>query len=259
MRSRAFFSRMVWIGVLLFIYSPLVVLVVSSFNASRFSGAWEGFTVRWYQRLFQDRDLARALGNTVVVACVSVVVSTVLGTLAGVVLSRYRTRLQSIHRVLVLLPLVMPDILMGISLLLLFVSLGVRLSLLTVIIGHITFCVSYVAGTVQSRMATFDTHVVEAARDLGATGWRLVVMVYLPLLWPAVLSGALLSLTLSLDDFVITFFTAGPGSSTLPIQIYSMIKFGTPPVINALSTIFVMLTFGLVFLYQRLGKRSIEL
>lgn len=240
---------------LIFIYLPLVVLMVNSFNASRVSSVWGGFSLQWYEKLFHDRHLLRSVRNTVIVTLTSVVVSTLLGSLAGVSLARYKSRLQKIHSGFVALPLIMPDILIGISLLLFFISFKVRLSLWTIIIGHITFNISYVASTVQARFRNFDFTLVEAAQDLGADKWQVLWRIYLPQLAPAILSGAMLAMTLSLDDFIISFFTAGPGASTLPIQIYSMIRHGSPPVINALSTIFIVFTFIFLLIYQRVSRR----
>ncbi len=244
------------VSVILFFWIPILVLVVNSFNASRFGSVWGGFSLKWYIKLFEDRNVWRSLENTTIVAVVSTSVSLVFGSLAGFTLYRYKSNLQKIHLGLVSLPLVIPDILMGMSLLLFFISLKVRLSLFTVILGHITFCISYVAVTILARLQDFDYRVVEAARDLGARGWVLFRRIYIPLLFPGLLAGAMLSLTLSLDDFIITFFTAGPGSSTLPLQIYSMIKFGTPPMINALSTLFLMITFLIAFAYQKISRRN---
>ena len=252
---KALFPRVFLVLTLFFIYLPLIILMVNSFNSSRFSTVWGGFSFKWYIKLFQDRNIRRALLNTVIVAASSVAVSTVLGTIAGIVLVKFRSAFQKFHRTLITLPLIVPDILMGISLLLFFIAAGFRLGLLTIIIGHITFSISYVAATVQARFQDFDFSVVEAAQDLGADNFKVFYKIYLPLLSPGIISGAMLALTLSLDDFVITFFTAGPGSSTLPIQIYSMIRFGTPPVINALSTIFICITFIIVLIYQRSRRR----
>jgi len=243
-------------AVLLFFWVPIIILVVNSFNGSRFGSVWGGFSLKWYVKLFGDRSVWRSLQNTAIVASVSTAVSLVLGSLAGFTLFRYKTKLQRFHLGLVSLPLVIPDILMGMSLLLFFISLKIRLGLLTVILGHITFCISYVAVTILARLQDFDYRIVEAARDLGAKGWVLFMRIYMPLLAPGLLAGAMLSLTLSLDDFIITFFTAGPGSSTLPLQIYSMIKFGSPPMINALSTLFLMVTFLIAFAYQRISRRN---
>jgi spermidine/putrescine transport system permease protein len=255
-RSRSLFPRIVLIATMVFIYVPLIILIVNSFNDSRFSSVWGGWSLRWYRELFDDRDIGRAIRNSAIVAVAAVAGSTVLGPLAGIVLSRHRNRLQSVHQGIVTLPLIMPDILMGISLLLFFIAVQVRLGLVTIVIGHITFCISYVSATVQARLQDFDYSVIEAARDLGAGPLTVFFRVYLPLLMPGILAGAMLALTLSLDDFVITFFTAGPGSSTLPIQIFSMIRFGSPPVINALSTLFIGLTFLIVLVYQRTTRSA---
>ncbi len=248
-------SRIILVAVLLFIYAPLIVLIINSFNASRFSTIWGGWSLKWYFELFSDKALGRSIINTCIVALVSVSVSTVLGTLAGVVLARYSSRLKKAHQLIVTLPLIMPDLLMGISLLLFFIAAGMKLSLITIIIGHITFSISYVASTVQARFQGFDFHIIEAARDLGAGRYTVLRRVYLPMLAPGIAAGAMLALTLSLDDFVITFFTAGPGASTLPIHVYSMIRFGNPPVINALSTLFIAGTFLLLLIYQRIIRR----
>lgn len=250
------FPIIITIVVLFFIWVPIIVLVVNSFNASRLGSVWGGFSFKWYEKLFQERSVWRSFENTVIVAVVSTTISLILGTLAGFTLYKYKSKLQKAHMGLISLPLVIPDILMGMSLLLFFISIKVKLSLFTVILGHTTFCVSYVAVTILARFQDFDYHIVEAARDLGAKGWTLLKRIYIPMLFPALLSGAMLSITLSLDDFIITFFTAGPGASTLPLQIYSMIKFGTPPVINALSTLLLMFTFLIAFVYQKISKRS---
>ncbi len=255
MKKRSAFPMIILILTVVFFYLPLVVLVVNSFNASRVSSVWGGFSLKWYEKMISDRNLLRSVRNTVIVTGVSVLCSTVLGSLAGVSIARFKSRLQKAHSIFITLPLIMPDILIGISLLLFFISFRIRLSLLTIIIGHITFCVSYVASTVQARFQNFDFSLIEAARDLGADRGQVLWKIYLPLLAPGILSGAMLAMTLSLDDFIISFFTAGPGSSTLPIQIYSMIRHGSPPVINALSTLFIAFTFIVLLFYQRISRR----
>lgn len=241
--------------VLVFFYLPIGFLVMNSFNASRFSSNWGGFSTRWYVRLTERPDMLAALGNSVRVAVAASVAAMVLGTLAALVLNRYRTRLQGAHRMLVTVPLVLPDILMGMSLLLLFVSLGVTLNLATVTLAHITFCLSYVALVVQARLQDFDWHMVEAARDLGATRFQAFRKITLPLLAPGILAGGLLAFTISIDDYVVTFFVKGPGADTLPTLVYSMIKKSRDlPVINALSTIMLVLTFAVVAVSQRLVR-----
>ena len=244
------------IAVLVFFYLPILVLIVHSFNASRFSGSWEGFSWRWYIRLFTERDIWHALRNTLVVAVGVTLVSMVLGTVAAFALHRYHSRLQRVHYTLIYTPLVVPDILMGMSLLLFFVALGVQLGLFTIFLAHTSFCVSYVAMVVLARLQDFDFSVIEAAQDLGANWWTATWRVLLPLLAPGIAAGGLLAFTLSIDDFVITFFVTGPGATTLPIQIYSMIKHGSPPIINALSTILLLVTFLVVWMVQHLTEGS---
>ena len=246
----------VTVGVLAFFYLPVAVLVLNSFNASRFGGEWNGFTFAWYGRLWRAREIWQALGNTLLIATFSTAVATVIGTTAAFALDRYRSRLQDAHYLLIYAPLVVPEILMGMSLLLFFVALRWELGYLTIVLSHVTFCVSYVAMVVLGRLQDFDWGLVEAAQDLGADAWTTARRVVLPLLAPGIASGALLAFTLSVDDFVITFFVAGPGTTTLPLRIYSMIKHGSPPLINALSTLLLVLTVATVWLSQRLIKEK---
>jgi spermidine/putrescine transport system permease protein len=244
-------------AVLLFLYLPIAVLVLNSFNASRFSGTWGGFTVVWYARLLDQKEIWDALWNTLIIAVSATAVSTVIGTIGAFALHRHRTRLQRAHYALIYTPLVVPETLVGMSLLLFFVALGARLSLFTIFLAHVTFCISYVAMVVLGRLQDFDFSVIEAARDLGASSWTATRRVLLPLLAPGIVAAALLAFTLSIDDFVITFFVAGPGATTLPIRIYSMIKHGAPPLINALSTLLLALTFPVVwFSLAIVGKKG---
>jgi len=241
--------------VLAFFYLPIAVLVLNSFNHSRFGTSWQGFSLRWYQRLLERPDLWSALKNSLQVALTASLGAMVLGTSAAFALHRFRSRLQVAHRALVNVPLVLPDILMGMSLLALFVAVGLPLGLGTVSLAHLTFCISYVALVVLARLQDFDVTLVEAARDLGATRTRAFVEVVLPLLAPGILAGGLLAFTLSIDDFVITFFVNGPGSATLPVQIYGMVKKSRElPVVNALSSALLLATFVLVWLSQRLVR-----
>ncbi len=240
--------------VLTFFWLPILVLVIGSFNASRFGSTWGGFSLRWYARLLAERDIWHALQNSLLIAVSATAVATVLGTLSALALHRHSSRLQRAHSALLAIPLVMPEILMGISLLLAFVATGVELGLLTVFLAHVTFCVSFVALVVLGRLQDFDESLVEAARDLGAGWWVVTWKVLLPLLAPGIAAGALLAFTLSIDDFVVTFFVAGPGATTLPIRIYGMIKHGSLPLINALSTLLLVVTFAAVWLSQRLTE-----
>lgn len=242
--------------VLAFFYLPIGVLIVNSFNASRFGTTWQGFTLKWYERLLERQDLWAALGNSLKIAAFASIGAMVLGTCAAFALHRYRSRLQTAHQLLVTVPLVLPEILMGMSLLLLFVAINQPLGLVTVGIAHITFCISYVTLVVQARLQDFDFQIVDAARDLGATRFQAFRKIVLPLLAPGILAGGLLAFTLSIDDFVVTFFVKGPGSDTLPVVIYSMIKKSREfPVINALSTLLLLVTFVTVWGSQRLTSK----
>jgi spermidine/putrescine transport system permease protein len=243
-------------AVLAFFYLPVGMLILNSFNASRFGGSWEGFTLDWYRKIGSQREIWSALRNSLVIGVSATLVSTVLGTCAAFALNRSRSRIQAFHHLLVSTPLVVPEILMGMGLLLFFVTIGFSLGLATVFIAHVTFCLSYVAFVVLGRLQDFDWSLVDAARDLGASSPRAFREVTLPLIAPGMAAGALLAFTLSMDDFVITFFTAGPGSTTLPVRIYSMVKHGSPALINALSTILLVVTFTAVWLSQRLGGRN---
>jgi len=249
-RSR-FPLAVTWL-LLAFFYLPIAVVVVSSFNGARFGGGFEGPTLDWYRRLFEHREIWPAVLNSLVIAVAATAVSVVLGTAGAIALHRYRGLLQRAHYALVYTPLVVPEILMGISLLLFFAAVGLELGLFTIFLAHVTFCLSYVAMVVLGRLQDFDDSVVEAALDLGAGWWTVTWRILLPLLAPGILAGGLLAFTLSIDDFVISFFVAGPGSTTLPIRIYSMIKHGAPPLINALSTLLLLVTFVAVWLSQRL-------
>jgi spermidine/putrescine transport system permease protein len=254
-RSR--FPLVVTALVMAFFYLPILVLVANSFNPARFSSRWQGFSLVWYRRLVESPEIWAALKNTLVIAVSVTAVSVVLGTAAAYALHRYgQSRLQRVHYTLIYQPLVVPEILMGISLLMAFVAAGVPLGLFTIFLAHVTFCVSFVAMTVLGRLQDFDFSIIEAARDLGASPWQSARKVLIPVLMPGIVAGALLAFTLSIDDFVITFFVAGPGSTTLPLRIYSMIKYGAPPMINALSTLLLAVTFTAVLARQRLARRE---
>lgn len=246
-----------------FLYFPIIILVVFSFNASRYaSGAWRGFSLEWYATLFSNEAIGVALKNTLVVAGVSTFVSTVFGTMVALAMERYRFRGKLAFDALLYLPIIIPDIAMAVMLLLFFVLGRARLSLVTIIISHVAFNISFVAVVVRARLAYFDISLEEAAQDLYANEWQTFRRVTLPLIMPGILGGALLAFTLSIDDFVITFFTSGPGSTTLPLRIYSMVKLGVTPEINALSSMMLLVSMGLVllsFLLQKGGGQGVEI
>jgi spermidine/putrescine transport system permease protein len=233
-----------------FLYIPLVIVVVYSFNNSRLNAEWVGFTLDWYDKLFHNEEMLAAAGNSLMIALTASVVSTVLGTMAGVAMYRYKLWLLP---VLVLTPIAIPEILMGVSLLIFFVLLNFTLGLVSVTLAHIAFCIGFVAIVVRSRLAGMDESLTEAARDCGATPFEAFRYVTLPLIMPGVVAGALMAFTLSIDDFVITFFTAGAGTVTLPLQIYSMIKIAVTPEVNAVSTLLMLLTLALIIIASRLS------
>ena len=233
-----------------FLYLPLAIVVVYSFNDSRLNAEWVGFTLDWYRKLAGNDEMIAAAGNSLAIALVASLVSTVLGTMAGVAMHRYRLRVLPI---LVLAPIAIPEILMGVALLIFFVMLNFTLGLVSVAVAHIAFCIGFVAIVVRSRLAGMDESLIEAARDCGATPWQAFARVTLPLIMPGVIAGALMAFTLSIDDFVITFFTAGAGTVTLPLQIYSMIKIAVTPEVNAVSTLLMLLTLVLIVVAARLS------
>jgi spermidine/putrescine transport system permease protein len=239
----------------LFLYLPLAIVVVYSFNDSRLNAEWVGFTLDWYRKLAQNDEMIAAAGNSLAIALVASLVSTVLGTMAGVAMHRYRLRVLP---VLVLTPIAIPEILMGVALLIFFVMLNFTLGLVSVAIAHIAFCIGFVAIVVRARLAGMDESLVEAARDCGATPWQAFRRVTLPLIMPGVIAGALMAFTLSIDDFVITFFTAGAGTVTLPLQIYSMIKIAVTPEVNAVSTLLMLLTLVLIVVAARLSPSLLQ-
>jgi spermidine/putrescine transport system permease protein len=233
-----------------FLYAPLAIVVVYSFNDSRLNAEWVGFTLAWYEKLFHNDKMLMAAWNSLVIGLTASVVSTVLGTMAGYAMYRFRTRLLPI---LILAPIAIPEILMGVSLLIFFVMLNITLGMFSIILSHIAFCIGFVAIVVRSRLAGMDESLTEAARDLGATPRQAFRLVTLPLIMPGVVAGALMAFTLSIDDFVITFFTAGVGSSTLPLQIYTMVKIAVTPEVNAISTLLMLLTLALILIASKLS------
>lgn len=243
------------IGVFLFLYLPIIVLIIYSFNANRVVGVWTGFTTDWYVRLFNNPLLASAFRVSIWVAFWSTIISTILGTLAALVLERYRFWGKLTYDAILYLPVIIPDIVMALSSLLFFVMFNVALSRYTVLIIHVAFNIAFVAIVVRARLADMDDRLEEAAADLGANEWITFRRVTLPLLMPGIVSGALMAFTLSLDDFVITFFVSGPGSTTLPVRVYSMIKFGITPEINAISTLMLLGSTLLVVISLLLQRR----
>ena len=236
----------------LILYVPLVTLVVYSFRTQAMgTSETAGWTLEWYRKIFSNEAAMHALGMSLWVGFWCTLGATVLGSSAALALDRYTFRGRDVIDALIYVPLILPEIVLGLSLLIWFVLLKITLGAFSIILAHITFSVSYVIITVKSRLQGFDRTLEEAARDLGASPAQTFWKVTFPLIWPGILSGALMAFTLSFDDFLITFFTAGVGSDTLPLKIYSMIKFGVTPEINALSTLLLAATLVLVTVFFR--------
>lgn len=256
--------RNVWLwaaslAVYAFLYVPLAVVVLFSFNDSLLNAQWVGFTTRWYSKLINNDEMLRAAANSLFIALTASSVATVLGTMAGIAMQRWPHGLTRFLPFLVLTPVAMPEILLGVSLLLFFRQvLDLTLGLFSILVAHITFSLGFVAIIVRARLAGMDESIFEAARDLGASPWRTFRHVTFPLILPGILAGFLMSFTLSIDDFVITFFVAGVGVTTLPLQIYSMIKVAVSPEVNAVSTLLMALTLTLIALASRLAPDTLK-
>jgi spermidine/putrescine transport system permease protein len=239
-----------------FLHLPILVLVVFSFNDSKFSVDWAGFTLDWYYRLLQRPDILRGLKASLIVGAASTVIAAVLGTLIALALARHRFRGRTAFEGFLYVPIVTPEIVVGISLLILFALVKIPLGLTTITIAHVAFCISFVVIVVLARLEGMDRSLEEAAMILGAdevtTFWRVTV----PQLWPGILSGALLAFTMSFDDFVITSFVSGSGSSTLPIVVYGMVRRNVEPSINAISTIILLVTTALIYVADRLSREK---
>lgn len=242
--------------VYVFLYAPIAVLIFFSFNSTRSTQVWTGFSLEWYGQLLADPTILQALRTSLTVGVAATLIATVIGTLTALALARHGFRGRTVADSAIYMATVMPEIVVGVSLLVFFVAVGFQLGITTIVIAHVAFTISFVTIVVRARLAGMDRSVEEAAQDLGASPVQTFLRVTLPLILPGVMAGALLAFTLSFDDFVITFFVSGVGSSTLPLKIYSMIKFGVSPVINALSTVVLVATLVFIFGGSRLFMRK---
>lgn len=243
-------------AVFAFLYIPIVLLVVFSFNESKLGIRWTGFTTHWYGVLFGNEVLLRAFHNSLIVAGFTTVLATTLGTIGAWLMFRYRFPARRALGLLIFIPMVMPEVLMGVSLMSLFVQLGIELGYVAMIIAHTTFCFPFVLVGVQARLEGIDPFLEEAAMDLGATPVQAFWKVIVPYLMPAIISGALMSFTLSFDEYIVSIFLTDAGSQTLPLKVYGMAKKGLSPELNALSTLFVAGTLLLVLASQLIQKRK---
>lgn len=247
--------------ILVCLYLPILILILFSFNKSKINAQWTGFTFDWYLNLFQNPQVVDAFMNSLFIAIVTTILSTILGTICALALHKHKYKFSNFISGLVYLPIVVPDILMGLSLLILFTNFHIELGSITIIIAHVTFCISYVIILLAARLSGMSSDLEDAASDLGATPWQTFRFVTLPALMPGIIASALLCFTLSIDDFVISFFVSGPSSTTLPIYIYGMVKKGVTPEINAISTILIVTIILLMVIsevYRTKGINSNE-
>ena len=259
--------RLIFLGAAIFLYAPIIVLIIFSFNNSRRGGnvVWRGFTTKYYEKAFANESLVEAFVNSFTIAIVSTFLAVVLGALTAMLLWRFRFPMKPVYEGMVSLPIVIPEICMGVSLLVFFSKLsqwGIYtapqgpwpLNLTNIIIAHTTFSFPFAAMVIRTRLQSFNPEIAEAARDLGASEVQVFRDILIPHMIPGLVAGALLAFTLSLDDFVITFFTSGPGTVTFPVKVYSMVRFSVTPEINAASTILILMTLVLTFIAIRLQK-----
>ena len=237
--------------VYLFLYVPILAVVVFSFNSGEQISVWKGFTFSWYTKLFEDAALWRACRNSLIVAGVATVIATSIGTTTALAMERYRFRFRTALMRCLYLPIIIPDIVLAIALLIFYVQTTIPVGLISVIIAHCVFNIAYVTIVVRARLQGYDNTLEEAARDLGANEWQTFWRITFPLIAPGIIGGALLAFTLSIDDFVITFFTAGVGYTTLSVHIYSLLKFGITPKINAISTMLLANSIVFILLFLR--------
>ncbi|MEM8790392.1 MAG: ABC transporter permease [Pseudomonadota bacterium] len=262
--ARKLSMRTVFLLTAIFLYAPIIVLIIFSFNNSRRGGnvIWKGFTTKYYERAFNNDSLVEAFVNSLTIAVISTAFAVLLGALTAVVLWRFRFPLKPVYEGMVALPIVIPEICMGVSLAVFFSWAGMTLppetpwpfNLTNIIIAHITFSFPFTAMVIRARLQNFNPEMAEAARDLGASEYEVFRDITLPFMVPGLVAGGLLAFTLSLDDFVITFFTSGPSTVTFPVKVYSMVRFSVTPEINAASTILILMTLILTFIAIRLQK-----
>ncbi|NOI65463.1 spermidine/putrescine ABC transporter permease PotC [Vibrio sp. 99-8-1] len=241
-----------------FLYMPIIVLIANSFNANKFGMKWGGYTTKWYQALINNDSLMQAAWHSLSIAVFSATAATIIGSLTAVALFRYSFKGKGLVNGLLFIVMMSPDIVMAISLLALFLVVGLQLGFITLLASHITFCLPFVVVTVFSRLNGFDVKMLEAAKDLGASEWVILKKIIFPLAKPAVAAGWLLSFTLSLDDVIISSFVTGPGYEILPLKIYSMVKVGISPEVNALATIMLVVSLLLVVISQFLAREKIK-
>lgn len=251
-----FLRIVLYFGVFTYLWVPIFILVVNAFNSNRYGIRWDGFTLKWFSAMVNNAGLMEAARNSLTVATCAATAATLIGALAAIGFSRYRFKGRKILQGSLMTLMMAPDIILAIALLVLFVMLGISLGFWSLLLAHITFCLPFTVVTVGARLEGFDPHLLDAARDLGATESQLLIRIVLPLLGPALAASWLLSFTLSLDDVIVSSFVTGPAFDVLPLKIFSMVKVGVKPEVNALATLMVALSLVLVVLSQFLLKEN---
>ena len=244
------------VSVYLFLYVPILILIIFSFNDTKYSTNWQGFTLKWYFQLVTDEPLRESFVNSLIIALSSSIIATILGTLGALAFYRYRFIGRKVMYTFIYIVMMSPDIVMGISLLMFFITIGMATGPFTLLLAHITFCLPFVIVTVYSRISGFDRNIIDVAKDLGASELQMFRHIMLPLLMPAIIAGWLLSFTLSLDDVVVSFFTTGPAFEIMPLKIYSMVRLGIKPEINALSAVMFLLSLITVSVAHLVTKEN---
>lgn len=257
-KTTALIRNLYIIGIFVFLYIPIFSVILFSFNTSKMNIVFEGFTLQWYGSFYLNRTLMESLYNTLIIAAASTVVSTVIGTVGAVGLSKYEFHGKKLVDILLYVPIVIPEIVLGVAMLCVFSLMNMPLGLFAMTLGHVTFCIPFVVISVRARLAGYDKNLEEAAMDLGADRFKTFMGITLPLIMPGVISGATLSLSLSLDDVVISFFCSGPGSMTLPLKILEMVKHGVSPDVNALSTIITLVIVAVISINTQAQIRKVR-
>ncbi|WP_038643883.1 spermidine/putrescine ABC transporter permease PotC [Mannheimia sp. USDA-ARS-USMARC-1261] len=250
------FRNLFMLAVFAYLYIPIIILVVNSFNVDRFGLNWKGFTWNWYERLFSNDTLVQATMNSLTIAFFAATFSTILGTLTSIALYRYRFRGKKLVGGMLFVVMMSPDIVMAVSMLVLFMIIGIKLGFISLLIAHITFCLPYVVIAISSRLSDFDGKMLEAAKDLGASEVTILRKIILPLALPSIISGWLLSFTISLDDVIVSSFVTSPSYEVLPLKIFSLVKTGVTPEVNALATIMIIFSLTLVVLSQLVVRKK---
>ncbi|QLB42317.1 spermidine/putrescine ABC transporter permease PotC [Mannheimia pernigra] len=250
------FKNLFMLAVFAYLYIPIIILVLNSFNADRFGLNWKGFTWNWYERLFNNDTLVQATLNSLTIAFFAATLSTILGALTSIALYRYRFRGKKLVGGMLFVVMMSPDIVMAVAMLVLFMILGIKLGFISLLIAHITFCLPYVVIAISSRLSDFDGKMLEAAKDLGASEVTILRKIILPLALPSIISGWLLSFTISLDDVIVSSFVTSPSYEVLPLKIFSLVKTGVTPEVNALATIMIIFSLTLVLLSQLVVRKK---